>query len=112
MVNIPDRGHIVYLNFNPQAGKEQKGLRPALVLSSIIYNEKTGLMLACPITSKIKGYPFEVSLPEGLPIQGVILSDQIKNIDWKERKARYICDVSPETAEKVSENIADIMLRS
>ena len=81
----PDRGDVVWISFNPQAGHEQAGRRPALVLSPLAYNSKVGLALLCPITHQIKGYPFEVSLPEGLPVQGVVLADQIKSLDWKVR---------------------------
>lgn len=87
----PDCGDIVWLHFNPQAGHEQSGRRPALVISPQAYNEKTNLALFCPITSQKKGYPFEVTIPGNLEISGVILSDQIKNLDWKTRKAEFIC---------------------
>ncbi len=87
---IPDKGDLVWLNFSPQSGHEQAGRRPAICLSSKEYNSKTGLGIFCPITSKIKGYPFEVKLPEGLPIKGVILADQIRNLDWKARNAEFI----------------------
>ena len=88
---IPSRGDIVWLEFDPQAGHEQSGRRPALVISPRIYNQKVGLGLFCPITSQIKNYPFEVKIPQSLKIKGVILSDQIKSLDWKERKAKLIC---------------------
>ena len=91
MTYIPDSGDIVWVTFNPQAGHEQAGHRPALVLSPKTYNGKVGLALLCPITSQVKGYPFEVLLPEDLEIKGVILSDQVKNLDWKARKAQFIC---------------------
>jgi len=87
---IPDRGDIVWLEFNPQSGHEQKGRRPAIVLSPYEYNLKVGLALFCPITSQVKGYPFEVSLPERFSINGVIISDQIKSLDWKVRNAEFI----------------------
>ncbi|ODA42595.1 endoribonuclease MazF [Desulfosporosinus sp. BG] len=95
MVNnyLPDRGDVVWLQFNPQAGHEQAGKRPALVLSPKKYNEKTGLALFCPVTGKVKGYPFEVKLPVGLPVEGVILADQIKNLDWLSRSAQLVCKV-------------------
>lgn len=83
------------LQFHPQQGREQSGMRPALVLSPIQYNEKVGLMIACPITSKQKGYPFEVPLPSDVRTHGVILADHVKNLDWKARKARFIEHVSP-----------------
>lgn len=94
MVNIPylpDRGDIVWLAFDPQAGHEQAGRRPALVVSPAAYNGKTGLALFCPITSQVKGYPFEVALPAGAAVSGVVLSDQIKSLDWRARRAELIC---------------------
>jgi mRNA interferase MazF len=87
---IPERGDLIWLNFNPQAGHEQFGRRPAIVLSPTSYNKTVGLCIVCPITSKVKGYPFEVQLPEGLAIEGAILSDQVKNLDWKIRQADFI----------------------
>ena len=87
---VPDRGDVIWLEFDPQAGHEQAGKRPAFVLSPKAYNERTGLMLCCPITSKIKGYTFEVLLPEGLEITGAILTDQIRNLDFQARNARFI----------------------
>jgi mRNA interferase MazF len=90
MAYIPDRGDIVWLNFKPHAGHEQKGRRPALVLSPKSYNGKVGLLIACPITSRKKGYPFEVELPENLPVKGAVLSDHVKSLDWRARKAERI----------------------
>jgi len=87
---VPERGDIIWLEFDPQAGHEQAGRRPAIVLSPKAYNERSGLMVCCPITSKIKGYPFEVLLPEGIEISGAILTDQIRNVDWRARNARFI----------------------
>lgn len=89
MTYMPERGDIIWLNFTPQAGHEQKGMRPALVLSPQQYNKKTGLAVCCPITSNVKGYPFEV-LVAGKKIKGVVLSDHLKNLDWKIRKAKFI----------------------
>lgn len=91
---IPERGDIVWLNFTPQAGHEQKGLRPALVLSPRAYNKKSGLALCCPITSQIKGYPFEVRIA-GKKMNGSVLADHVKSLDWKTRKAKFIEKVSP-----------------
>ena len=88
---IPERGDIVWVSLNPQAGHEQAGRRPALVLSPRSYNAKVGLAILCPLTNQIKGYPFEVILPEGLKVQGAILSDQVKCLDWRSRKAEFIC---------------------
>ena len=82
---IPDRGDIVWIDFSPQAGHEQAGRRPALVVSPGAYNKKVGLAILCPITSQVKGYPFEVILPAGLPIQGVVLSDQASTGERDER---------------------------
>lgn len=82
---VPDAGDIVWLQFNPQAGHEQAGHRPAVVLSPASYNGKTGLMLCCPMTTQVKGYPFEVRIGGSRP--GVVLSDQIKSLDWRARKA-------------------------
>jgi mRNA interferase MazF len=88
---VPDRGHAIWLDFNPQAGHEQAGRRPAIVLSPASYNKATGMAMVCPITSQIKGNPFEVLLPEGLAVHGAILSNQMKSLDWKERNATLIC---------------------
>jgi mRNA interferase MazF len=87
---VPERGDIVWLNFNPQAGHEQAGLRPAVVVSPSVYNGKVGLAIFCPITNQAKGYPFEVVLSYNLKTSGVVLSDQIKCLDWKIRKAQFI----------------------
>ena len=102
---IPNRGDIVWINFTPQAGHEQRGKRPALIISPKIYNEKTSLCVCLPITSKIKGYPFEVALPANLDIEGVILSDQIKNLDFLARKVSFICKVTDFVIEEVQKNI-------
>jgi mRNA interferase MazF len=93
---VPDRGDVVQMNFDQQAGHEQKGRRPALVLSPSEYNRKTSLALVCPITNQSKGYPFEEPIPEGLPVTGVILSDQAKNLDWRQRKATHLGTLPPE----------------
>lgn len=85
---VPDRGDVVWLDFTPQAGHGQAGHRPALVLSPATYNGKTGLMLCCPITSRVKGYPFEVPLDARAGVRGVVLSDQVKSLDWKARHAK------------------------
>jgi mRNA interferase MazF len=84
---VPERGDLVWLQFDPQAGHEQAGRRPALVVSPRAYNRKVGLALFCPITSRVKGYPFEVPLPKGTKARGAILSDQLKSLDWSARKA-------------------------
>jgi mRNA interferase MazF len=87
---VPDRGDVVWLAFTPQAGREQAGRRPAVVLTPRRYNDKVGLAICCPITSQVKGYPFEVALPAGLPASGVILADQVKILDWRSRRATLI----------------------
>ena len=103
---VPQRGAVVWLEFNPQAGHEQAGHRPALVLSPKDYNEKVGLALFCPVTNQIKGYPFEVVLPKGLKAKGAVLSDQVKSLDWKSRKAKRICTLPQEITNEVLEKIS------
>jgi mRNA interferase MazF len=98
---VPQRGDVVWITLNPQAGHEQEGRRPAIILSPQAYNTKVGLALMCPITSQVKGYPFEVAIPARLPIAGVILSDQIKSLDWRARKAEWVCSLPPETIAEV-----------
>lgn len=98
---VPDRGDVVWLEFDPQAGHEQAGHRPAVVLSPLAYNRKVGLALFCPVTSQVKGYPFEVHIPAKLPIQGAILSDQLKSMDWRVRKARRICKLPVTVVDEV-----------
>ena len=102
----PDRGDIVWLDFDPQSGREQAGRRPALVLSPRSYNQKVGLALVCPITSQVKGYPFEVVLPAGLKISGVVLSDQVRNLDWRTRRATLIGSLPLAATEAVLEKIS------
>lgn len=93
---IPERGDAVWLAFESHAGHEQAGRRPAIVLSPRSYNSKAGLAVVCPITSQRKGYPFEVVIPPELPIEGVVLSDQVRSVDWRARRATRICGL-PET---------------
>ena len=90
---IPNRGDVVWINMNPQAGHEQAGRRPAVVLSPYSYNAKVGLALFSPVTNQIKGYPFEVVIPEGNKVAGAILSDQVKSLDWKVRNAEFFCKI-------------------
>jgi mRNA interferase MazF len=101
---IPDKGDIVWLNFTPQAGHEQMGRRPAIVISPYEYNEKVGLGLFCPITSKEKGYPFEVKI-ENKKIGGVVLSDQIKSLDWDKREIEFIIKGKRTEIDEVLEKI-------
>ena len=98
---IPQRGEAVWISLNPQAGHEQAGRRPAVVLSPAVYNGKVGLALCCPITGQVKGYPFEVLLPEGLEVSGVVLSDQLKSLDWRARRAELICELPEPTVMEV-----------
>ena len=102
---VPERGDILWLQFSPQAGHEQAGKRPAICLSPKLYNEKTNLGLFCPITSKQKGYPFEVPLPADCPVRGVILADQIRNLDWNVRKASFIAKIPEDILREVLEKI-------
>jgi len=107
---IPDRGDIVYLDFDPTKGHEQRGHRPAFVLSPRRYNAKSSLALLMPITKQQKGYPFEVFLPPELQIQGVILADQIKCLDWKARGVQFI-EFAPESVvEEVQAKIEPLLL--
>ena len=98
---VPDRGDVVWLQFNPRAGHEQSGRRTALVVSPKAYNQKVGLALFCPITKQIKKYPFEVLLPEGSKTSGAVLSDQIKSLDWRVRNAKLMTKAPKETVREV-----------
>jgi len=102
---IPERGDLIWLTFNPQAGHEQAGRRPAVVLSPAAYNNKVGLALLCPVTQQVKGYPFEVELPPDLQVNGVILADQVKSLDWQVRKAELICSLPAETINEVLDKV-------
>jgi mRNA interferase MazF len=106
---VPERGDLVWLEFTPQAGSEQRGRRPALVLSPKAYNGKVGLALFCPVTSKIKGYPFEVKLPDGYSVSGVVLSDQLKSLDWRSRKAELIARVSSDVIAMVTSRVLPLL---
>jgi mRNA interferase MazF len=109
---VPARGDVVWITFNPQAGHEQAGRRPALVLSPSSYNRKVGLAILCPITSQVKGYPFEVNIPSGSKLGGVILSDQVKSLDWRIRKAEFICKLSRETTAEVLDKLGTLLNES
>lgn len=102
---VPDRGDIVWLQFNPQAGHEQAGRKPAFVVSPRAYNWKVGLALFCPVTSSVKGYPFEVALPEEGKVQGAILADQLKSLDWRARKATRAERVTDDVIQEVTGRI-------
>lgn len=109
MGGVPDRGDIVWITLNPQAGHEQAVRRPALVLSPLAYNDKVGLAILCPITSQAKGYPFEVALPDDLPVRGVILSDQVKSLDWRVRQADRVCTVPSEVVKSVLQKLGTLL---
>ena len=106
---VPETGDFVWLTFDPQAGREQAGRRPALILSPAIYNAKTGLALACPVTSHQKGYPFEVAVPSGCGVTGVILADHVKSVDWKARFAERVGRCSEETLGEVRARLAALI---
>jgi mRNA interferase MazF len=93
---VPDRGDVVAITFDPQAGHEQAGRRPAVVLSPAIYNGRSGLAVFAPITNQVKGYPFEVLIPSGLAVTGVVLADQLKSLDWRARKVHFIATLPAE----------------
>jgi mRNA interferase MazF len=106
---IPDRGDIVWIALNPQAGHEQAGRRPALVLTPRDYNSKTKLAIFSPITSQVKGYPFEIDLPKGLPMSGVILSDQVKSLDWQARNVELITNAPGKTISSVMDKLGALL---
>ena len=106
---IPDRGEVIWISLNPQAGHEQSGRRPALVVSPATYNGKVGLALLCPITNQVKGYPFEVIIPAGLEVTGAVLSDQIKSLDWKVRRAEFACKLPEAVAQEVLKKLNTLL---
>lgn len=106
---VPQRGDVVWLNFMPQAGHEQTGRRPALVLSPGAYNGKTGLMLCCPITSQVKGYPFEVALGNTTGVKGVVLADQVRNLDWRARQAEKKAKAGKEIVDQALGRIRSLL---
>lgn len=107
---VPNRGDVVWISLNPQAGHEQAGRRPAVVVSPPAYNRKVGLALLCPITSQIKGYPFEVIIPQGLKLSGAVLSDQVKSLDWRARRAELICTLPRDTIVEVVQKLSTLIL--
>ena len=106
---VPERGDAVWITLDPQAGHEQAGRRPALVLSPSAYNGRVGLALFCPITSRSKGYPFEVPLPAGSPVAGVVGADQVKSLDWRARKAAPIGTVPEEVVAQVLHRLQTLL---
>jgi len=108
----PDRGDFVYLDFDPQAGREQAGRRPALVLSPRKYNATVGLMIVCPITNQIKGRAFDVEIPAGHKISGAVLTDHLKSVDWRARKAAFVCTAPKEVMEEVLAKLEAVLFDS
>jgi mRNA interferase MazF len=106
---LPQRGDVVWITLNQQAGHEQAGRRPAVVVSPRAYNAKVGLALLCPVTSQIKGYPFEVLIPAGLEVRGAVLAEQIKSMDWRAREASLICILPVETTDEVLEKVRTLV---
>ncbi|MEO5926765.1 MAG: endoribonuclease MazF [Bryobacteraceae bacterium] len=106
---VPEAGDFVWLTFDPQAGHEQAGRRPALILSPKAYNQKAGLALACPVSTRVKGYPFEVAVPDGGRVSGVVLSDQVKSLDWKERRVEHAGKAPGAVVEEVLARLAPLL---
>ena len=106
---VPARGDVVWITFNPQAGHEQAGRRPAVVLSPSSYNDKVGLAILCPVTSQVKGYPFEVNIPSGSKLAGVVLADQVKSLDWRMRRAEFICKLPQVIMAEISGKLAALL---
>ena len=106
---VPRCGDVVWITLNPQAGYEKAGRRSAVVLSPQSYNGKTGLAILCPVTNQVKGYPFEVLIPAGLPVAGAILSDQVKSLDWRARNAELICALPAETVSDVLQKLVTLL---
>ena len=106
---VPSRGDIVWINFTPQTGHEQAGHRLALVVSPREYNAVTSLALCCPITSQVKGYPFEVALPADGSVTGVVLADQIKSLDWLARRARFECRSTSQVTNEVIGKVSTLL---
>jgi mRNA interferase MazF len=103
---LPDRGDLVWLDFSPQAGKEQAGRRPGYVISRAIYTAKSGLVIVCPITNQAKGYPFEVPLPSGAGVSGVILVDHLRSADWSARNGKRIASAPASVWQAVSAKLS------
>ena len=106
---VPDRGDVIWISLNPQAGHEQAGRRPALVLSPAAYNGRVGLALLCPITNQAKGYPFEVPIPTGLAVSGVVLADQVKSLDWRAQHADLLITLPEAVATEVLQKLQTLL---
>ena len=108
---VPERGDVVWITLNPQAGREQAGRRPAVVLSPAAYNGKVGLAILCPVTRQIKGYPFEVRIPGGFAVSGVILADQVKSLDWRAREAELAGTLPATTVAEALQKLGTLLSR-
>jgi len=106
---VSERGDLLWLTFDSQAGYEQAGRRPALVLSPAVYNHRANLALLCPITTQAKGYPFELALPNGLPLSGVVLADHLKSADWAARRAEFVAKVPAEVLAEVTAKLRPLL---
>ena len=109
---VPHRGDVTWVDFDPQVGREQAGRRPALVMSTRDYNERSGLAVFCPITNRVRGNPFEVVIPPGLPVTGVILADQVKSQDWRGRNAAIMTTLPAVIIDEVLDKIGRLLLVS
>ena len=106
---VPRRGDLVWISLDPRAGHEQAGRRPAVVISPRSYNGKVGLAILCPVTSQVKGYPFEVVLPPGLSIRGAVLSDQVKSLDWRIRGAELACRLPQTVVHEILDKLGTLL---
>lgn len=109
VTRVPRRGDVVWLNFDPQSGREQAGRRPAVVLSHASYYSRSGLALVCPVTRRVKGYPFEVPLPPRLPVEGVVLADHLRSLDWQTRESVLICKLPADSLAELSARIIPLL---
>ena len=106
---VPQRGDIVWITLNPQAGHEQAGRRPAIVLSLEAYNAKVGLALFCPVTGQVKGYPWEVRIPDGLEVSGVVLADRVKSLDWRSRRVEFLDALPGRVMDEILEKLSVLL---
>lgn len=106
---VPQRGDVIRLTFTPQVGREQGGRRPALVMSSSDYNRRVGLLIACPITNQEKGYAYEVPIPDGLQVTGVVLADAAKSADWRGRNAEFVCEMPAVIVDEVLDRLISLI---
>lgn len=106
---VPEAGDLVWLTFDPQLGREQRGRRPAVILSPRIYNGRSDLAIVCPITSRVKGRMFEVPVPPGSRIEGAVLVNHLKSLDWKERRAKFAGKLDEDTLHEIRERIRPLL---